>query len=96
MDRRYTIGLPRNYQFISRLPLDFKIQVIKTINSTKDGIWYFCRVQGHELNILSQVKLKEGRSYTIHKKDNITLELVDKKGESEIDEEPDRNVDYLG
>ena len=73
-----TLRLPRNYNFISRLPDVFEVKIIKKVNTIPEGTWYLCTVKEHELNILSQIKLVAGKSYKIRKKDELTLELLGK------------------
>lgn len=93
---QYTLRLPRNYNFISRLPEYFEVLVLKKNNITPEGTWYLCIVKNHELNILSQIDLKEGEKYTIHKRDHMTLELHDKKLKTSHQKDFNNNgIDYL-
>ncbi|MDH4200351.1 MAG: hypothetical protein OEV66_08240 [Spirochaetia bacterium] len=86
------IQLPRNYNFIARLPEYFEIEILRKGQATSDGIWYYVRIQNHELNLLSRVDLREGMKYQIRKKGPMALELTDKKPEALSD--PDN--EYLG
>lgn len=77
------IELPRNFQFISRLPSRFLISVLSEKNVTPKGIWYEIIVDGHKLNILSHRKLVSGKKYLVQKKGSIYLEVVDEKSKNE-------------
>jgi len=92
----YLLRLPRNYGFISRLPDFFEILVKKKQNTTGDGSWYLCVVKGHELNILSRVELQEEQTYTIHKKDHMTLELQEKPTGGKSPVAGEDGIDFFG
>jgi hypothetical protein len=92
---QYILRLPRNYNFITRLPEYFEAKIIKKQNTTDEGSWYLCIVKTHELNILSQIELKEGQTYTIHKRDHMTLELHDKKLNPDHSKTTGDGIDYL-
>jgi hypothetical protein len=87
------LELPRNYGFISRLPDEFELKVIKKGNVTSEGTWYNGLIGNHDINLLSKVNLVEGHYYKIHKKDNLTLELGEKISKF-LDTQNDR--DYFG
>jgi len=79
------LRLPRNYQFFSRLPLRFYIEVEKRVNQTNDGIWFFVRIDQHQLNLLSKIELIPGKKYLVKKKDKLTLELISEEKTGGID-----------
>ena len=70
------IQLPRNFIFISKLPLQFKIKVIEKGNTTSHGTWYKVIIEKNELNILSKVALQPGKIYSAEKKTSLSIKLL--------------------
>lgn len=70
------LRLPRNYQFIQRLPKTFTLLVLKEGNKRGDAVWYLVDINGHRLNILSKEKLGAQKRYLIQKRNNLLLAIV--------------------
>lgn len=73
MQNFFSIQLPRNFNFISRLPARFNMLVLSKSNQTEKGIWYKVVIGGQELNILSKRKLEIGKHYVVEKKSKLEL-----------------------
>jgi len=73
------LNLPRNYNFIHRLPNEFEMVVCRKGNATNDGTWYLIQIEEHELNILSEAELEPGAKYRIQKRSNLVLEIITEK-----------------
>lgn len=70
------IELPRNFQFIQRLPEHFEMTVLSEGNITGQTQWYEVIIASHHLNILSRINLVAGKTYTIKKKSPLKLEVL--------------------
>ena len=70
------IELPRNFQFIHRLPEMFEMSVLTAGNIVGQTRWYEVLIAGHHLNILSRVDLAAGKNYQIKKRGPLKLEVL--------------------
>jgi len=70
------IELPRNFLFIKKLPIKFLLDVLSETNKTSKGIWYKVKINNHQLNILSESKLKIGKKYSIEKQEGTKLKII--------------------
>ena len=77
--------LPRNYQFLNRLPEEFDLTVSHRVNEIEDGIWFYVRIGEHELNLLSKIELIPEKRYRVRRKDHLTLELISEEKTEGID-----------
>ena len=71
------VQLPRNFNFIQRLPSRFLMTVLSAGNKTDKGQWYKVQIGNQILNILSKPNLKHGQKVLIEKNaNNPTLKIV--------------------
>jgi len=82
------IQLPRNFQFISRLPARFKMIVLSSGNQTGSGQWFEVNIEGHTLNILSKTSLVVSQKYIVEKSSPLSLKVI---SESEVVEKITEN-----
>ena len=87
------LRLPRNYGFVQRLPKKFPLRVLKKGNPVDGGCWYYVEINGHELNLFSEVILKEGELLEIEKENDRVLKILSciEKGMQTSD--PDKEID---
>ncbi|RME92879.1 MAG: hypothetical protein D6767_02235 [Candidatus Hydrogenedentota bacterium] len=70
------VRLPRNYAFFARLPLQFKMKVVRFLAQNQGKFWYEVQIHGHSLRISSLVKLQEGKTYEIKQKSALEMEVL--------------------
>lgn len=95
MQNFLSIQLPRNFNFISRLPARFNMLVIAKGNVTAKGIWYKVNIGKQELNILSKRELKIGKQYVVEKKSKLELVIKEDVKSAKQDEGKNSKINSL-